>query len=136
MGIRKKIKMYKFIHYFIYNQQLQKGKSEGFARANGGMAVGFAMCVHFTLIISITNTILKKYFPVVIPAKGFDAIKCIALAILMAAFFGFKSKKRTELIMDKLVTEKDPTRGSNAFKVIAIIFVPIIIIFILAPKAS
>jgi hypothetical protein len=128
--------MYKFIHYYIYSQQLQKGKSEGFARANGGMTVGFAMCVHFTLIISITNTILRKYFPVVITAKGLDAIKCIALAILVAAFFWFKSKKRTELIMDKLITEKDPTRGGNAFKVIAIIFVPMIVIFILAPKAN
>jgi hypothetical protein len=92
MGIRKKITMYKFIHYFIYNQQLQKGKSEGFARANGGMVAGLAMSMHFILIITIAKTIISKYFPIVLTAKDFDAIKCITLAILVAAFFWFKSK--------------------------------------------
>lgn len=128
--------MYKFIHYFIYNQQLQKGKSEGFARANGGLVVGLAMGLHFALIVTIAKTVLTKYFPVVVSAKGLDIIKCIALAIFLTSFFWFSSKKRTQVIMDKLVTEKDPTRKSNAIKVIAIIFVPIIVVFILAPKGS
>jgi hypothetical protein len=128
--------MYNFIHYFIYNQQLQKGKSERFSRANGGLVAGMTMVLHFVLILAIIRAILSAYFAIAIPAIAFSGIKFIASIIALSSFFWFKSKKRTELIMDKLVTEKDPTRGSNAFKVIAIIFVPIIIIFILAPKAS
>jgi len=126
--------MYNFIHYYIYNQQLQKGKSEGFARANGSMVAAMTISMHIALLLSVIKMILIKYCDIVLQPKYLWLAHPGLMTIFLIFYFRFSSKKNTELIMDKLATEKDPTRGSNTIKIVALIFVPIIIVFILAPK--
>ena len=128
--------MYRFDHYFRYNQQLQRGKSDAVARATGGMLAAMTISIHIVLLLSVIKMILAKYFAMVLQRKDLWFVYPGLMIIFLFYSFWFGSKKRTQVIMDKLVTEKDPTRGSNAIKVIAIIFVPLIVVFILAPKAS
>jgi hypothetical protein len=128
--------MYKFIHYFIYNQQLQKGKSEAFARGNGSLVAALAIVLHLELIFAITRKILSNYYTISFTRKEYQFILYALLGIMALSYYWFNSVKRTQRIMDKLVTDRDPTRTGNVIKVIAIIFIPLIISIILAPRAN
>jgi hypothetical protein len=128
--------MYNFIHYFIYNQQLQKGKSDPFARANGGMVAALALCLHILLIFGILKKVLAARFSINFPVNYYGIAKLVILSILSLAYLWFKSEKRTQQIMAKLTTDKDPTRIANAFKVIIIIFLPIILLIIISQQPN
>jgi len=100
------------------------------------MVAGLAVCMHFYFVVALVKWILSGYLNIRIPRIDYGTIKIVGLGILGSAFYWFNSKKRTQKIMDKLVTDKDPTSRINAIKVIGIIFVPTILIIILAQKSS
>jgi hypothetical protein len=127
--------MYSFVHYFIYNQQLQKGKTEGFARSNGSLVAALTIVIHLELIFVIVRKTLSKNYFVSFSTVGYRLFQLLILGIFALAYYWFNSTERTQRIMGKLVTEKDPARGVNAIKVIALIFVPVITMIILVPKA-
>jgi uncharacterized membrane protein len=128
--------MYKFVYYFIYNQQLQKGKSEAFARGNGSLVAALAVVLHLELLFTLIRKVLSNYYSISFNKKEYQFILYALLGIFALSYYWFKSVKRTQRIMDKLVTDRDPTRTGNVIKVIAIIFIPLIVIIILAPRAN
>jgi hypothetical protein len=125
--------MYNFVYYFIYNQQLQKGKSEWYARGLGGMVAALPICLHGLLILIIFKKILLVYFNIQLKVN-YSIAKQVTVLIFFLLSFWFKSKKTTERIMAKLTTDKDPTRTANAIKVVIIIFLPIILALILSQR--
>lgn len=127
--------MYYFVYYVIYNQQIQKGKSEGFARANGGLVVALAIAAHFILLFAFTKNIIFRYLQIATVPKDWNFGYIVAFLIFSWAFKWFKSEKRTKIIMDKLLTESDPSRTGNLFKVLCVIIIPFILIFIISPAA-
>ena len=52
--------MYNFIFFFIYSQQIQKGKSEIFSRLNGSLIAGIAIVVHIGFILSVLRKNILK----------------------------------------------------------------------------
>jgi hypothetical protein len=132
----KNVKMYKFVHYFIYNQQLQKGKSEGFSRWNGSMVAALAVCIHISFVLAVAKWLLSDFFNIRIPNIDHWIIKIVALGIFGLSSYWFNSKERTQRIIDQLGKGEYATGSNNAIKVIAIIFVPVIFIIILAQKSS
>jgi len=127
--------MYNFVYYVIYNQQIQKGKSARFSRANGGLVVGLAVAVHICLILVFMRRVLFKLIGISSQSKDWNFAYIVTSVAFWCAFWWIKTEKRTQIIMDKLVTDKDPSRTGNIIKVFAIIVIPIIIIFALSPSA-
>jgi hypothetical protein len=85
--------MYKFIHYYIYSQQLQREKSEGFARVNGSMVAAMTISIHIALLLSVIKMILAKYYDIVLPPKYLWLAYPGLMAIFLIFSFWFSSKK-------------------------------------------
>ena len=123
--------MYNFIYYVLYNQQKQKGRSESYSRFHGSMPTWFAMFVHIILLFEVIKKILLVYYNIAIPRKYLVFVYFLPGPMYLTSFW-YRSNKITKKIMDKFLTDKDPARDSNLFKVEALIFVPIIVFFILS----
>ena len=121
--------MYNFIYYVIYNQQKQKNRSESYSRFHGSLLAWFAMFFHILLLIAIIRKILLVYYNISIPRKYLNFLYFLPGPSYLISFW-YRSNKVTQKIMDKFLTDKDPARDSNLFKVAALIFLPIIIMFV------
>jgi len=123
--------MYNFIFYVIYSQQKQKGKSEKFSIWNGYLIVAMAIFIHLVLLFVIIKKILLVYYNISIPGKYLTLGYVLQPTILFLAGYWYRSNNRTEKIMNKFLTDKDPTRYGNFLKVKLILAIPIIILFYL-----
>jgi len=79
--------------------------------------------------------VLFKLIGISSQSKDWNFAYIVTSVAFWCAFWWIKTEKRTQIIMDKLVTDKDPSRTGNIIKVFAIIVIPIIIIFALSPSA-
>ena len=128
--------MYNFVYYVIYNQQIQKGKSEWFSRCNGAGVAALSATMHGMFLISVTRRIVFKYLRISTENKDWGFVYWVSAIIFALTFWWFNSAKRTQLINDKLLTDKDPSRNGNIFKVLAILVIPVILIMIMTPPAD
>jgi hypothetical protein len=125
--------MYDFIYYVIYNQQLEKGKSLGFSRYNGCLIVAFTIWVHILFLFALLKTIFIEWFRSHI-GKSNHAITGLFFVGVFGLVFYHYNIKRTEAILNRYSNGMNPTSVSNYGKVIGILFIPLILIAILASK--
>ncbi len=126
--------MYNFIFIVIYIQQIEKKRSETFARYNGSLIVSFTLGLHLLLIAAIIKKIQKYYFDVDFYFENKSILILFAL-ILFTLTFRYYSKNKTQIIQDKYAPKRKYILNSkNIAKVIVIIFLPLFLIVLLAKK--
>jgi hypothetical protein len=124
--------MYNFIFFFIYSQQIQKGKSELFSLLNGRLIVWLAVGIHIGFIFSIYRKIFfqgnegygNQY-------SGIITLFIFVLAILVNIYY---SKKRVANILVGYSGELISMSTWNITKMLLLIFAPLITLMILSVK--
>lgn len=127
--------MYDFIFYVIYNQQLQKAKSQKFARYNGSLIALVTFFFHIFLLLTIIKffgNINITIFGLLLKENRFLEVGFLVVCLGVAYYF--YNDKRIERISNKYVNSGNPTSRINYLKVILLMFVPLILFFVLARK--
>jgi hypothetical protein len=127
--------MYDFIFFFIYSQQIQKGKSELFSRLNGSLIVGVTLVIHIAFVLSVFRKIFfhgdEGYN---VGGQTGDIVgKFIVILIFVSAQF-YYNIKRAEIILRKHDGSLIAMSTSNIIKVLLLIFAPLIILMRLSIK--
>ena len=117
--------MYNFIYFVIYNQQIQKGSSQTFARYNGSLIVALALIGHASLVLLSLKKVLSNFFAIEFPAKNKVVFLPFVILFILLALLYYNSD-RTKEVIEKFTSDKDPVRILNFVKVLSIIFVPVI----------
>ncbi len=121
--------MYNLIFYYIYCQQINKGKSIGFARFNGGLIVFLTIWLHAFLILAI----IEKYFKHKVDIAFFTNNKTLEYSfMLLCIWFAFLyfNNKRVEKI-DAEFSEKGWFNNYGGFLTLLLIFAPLISIVVI-----
>jgi glucan phosphoethanolaminetransferase (alkaline phosphatase superfamily) len=118
--------MYDFIYYIVYKQQIEKGKSLGFSRYNGCLIVGLTLIIHLLLIFSILKTIFLNWFTNHI-GKVNQGILFLFVLLVFGSVFYYYNARVTEKILKRYSQDVEPMKMLTYFKIIIIIFVPLII---------
>jgi len=127
------LKMYNFIYYIIYKQQIEKGRSLGFARYNGCLIVGLTVIIHVMLFFSILKTIFLNWFKNHI-GKVNSGIMFLFVFIVFCLVFYYYNSRITEKILNRYSRDLKPSRTINYIKIMIITLIPLIIGIILARK--
>ncbi|CAN5500664.1 hypothetical protein BH10BAC3_BH10BAC3_02120 [soil metagenome] len=84
--------MYDYIFFFIYSQQIRKGKSESFSRYNGALIVALSLVIHIFFCFAV----YRKFF--LEPGQGYgflnrssESVPVIVIFVLV--FFYYIEKK-------------------------------------------
>jgi hypothetical protein len=124
--------MYDFIFFFIYSQQIQKGKSDLFSIINGRLIVWFAFIVHVGFIFSVFR---KIYFQT---GEGFgyqyNSLIIFFIFLLSILVNIYYSKKKVEKILVKHNGNLTVINTINTIKVMVLIFVPLVIMMKLSVR--
>ena len=120
--------MYNLIFYYIYRQQINKGKSTGFARYNGSLIVFLALCMHIFLVMAI----MQKYFNHNADIKFLTTNKPLEyiifiLCVWLTSFY--YNKRRAEKIEGKYC-EKEWVNSYGGGITLLLIFAPLLSIAI------
>ena len=126
--------MYNFVFFFIYSQQIQKGKSEFFSIRNGALIVGLTLIIH----IGFLYAIYRKIF--LMGSQGYGGSKSIISLFVIAIFVlsqFYYNKKITNKILERENGELLFTGDIwNNIKMILLCFVPLIIEICLSIKTN
>ena len=114
-------------------QQLEKGKSKGFARYNGALIVGLTVGIHAMLLYSILKTIFLNWFKNHVGKVNPGILSLFVFSVFGLVFYYYDSKI-TEKILNRHADAQNPTRAINYVKVISIMFIPLILGIILAKR--
>ncbi len=124
--------MYDFIFFFIYSQQIQKGKSEAFSILNGRLIVWVAFGIHLGFVFSIFRKVFfqrdtgygNKYNSII-------TIFIVLLSILISVYY---NKKKAEKILAKHNGNLIVINTINTIKILLLIFIPLIILMKLSQR--
>lgn len=114
-------------------QQLEKGKSKGFARYNGALIVGLTVIIHIMLLYSILKTIFLNWFKTYVD-KGSSGILYLFVFSVFGLGFLYYNSKKTEKILNRYSDDQNPTKTINYIKVISLMLIPLILGIILAKR--
>lgn len=115
--------MYDFLFFFIYSQQIQKGKSETFSRLNGSLIAGITLEIHILFILSILRKIFFQ------SGQGYGLINknievlIVVLIIILAGLY--YNQKRVEKIKKLRNGNLISITTINIVKMLLLIFVPL-----------
>ncbi len=125
--------MYDFIYFIIYQQQIEKGKSLGFARYNGCLIVGLTVIIHLMLLFSILKTIFSDWFTHHLGKVSEGTNLFFTIAIFCLVFYYYNARK-TKRVMNKYAGKVKQKKIFNLLKITVIIFIPLMIEIMLARK--
>jgi hypothetical protein len=125
--------MYSFIYFVIYNQQIQRGKSESFSRYNGSLIVSLAFGIHIMFILAIIKKIRSYFFNLDFFTETKNTLTPFVFILMISTFF-YYNKNRTDKILVKYSAIEKPLSQPNIFKVICIIFIPLAFIIAFTKK--
>lgn len=121
--------MYNFIFYYIYRQQINKGKSNGFARYNGGLIVVVSFCLHIFLVMAV----MQKYFNHKVDIRFLTSNKLLEyILFFFCVWFAYLyyNIERAEKIESEFL-EKEWFDNYGGIITLLLIFVPLILIIII-----
>lgn len=125
--------MYDFIYYIIYKQQIEKGRSVGFARYNGCLIVGITIIIHLMFFLSVLKTIFLDWFKNHI-GKVNEGMIFLFVFLVFCSVFYYYNARITEGILNRYSGDIKSTRIISYVKIMIIILFPLIIAIILARK--
>ena len=117
--------MYNLIFYFIFNQQINKGRSRGFARFNGSLIVYVALLIHVFLILEI----IKKFFHNKMDIKFLTenkTLEFIFFSLCILLLYSYYTPKRIEAITNKYAMSS-LLENYGGVITICLIFIPLLI---------
>lgn len=117
--------MYDFIFYFIYHQQINKGKSKTFARFNGSLIVYVALLIHLFLLLEIIRKLFSSKIDLGFLTKN-TFLEVILFAILIRLSYSYYTPKRIETIINKY-EESSIIEDYGGLITICLIFIPLLV---------
>jgi hypothetical protein len=121
--------MYNLIFYYIYRQQINKGKSNGFARFNGSLIVFVAFCFDIMLLMAI----MQKYFGNKVDIRFLTSNKFLEYILFFFCIwctYSYYNSKRAEKIESKFLA-KEWFDNYGGVVTLLLIFVPLMLIIII-----
>ncbi|MBS1915400.1 MAG: hypothetical protein JST87_03925 [Bacteroidetes bacterium] len=122
--------MYDFIFFFIYSQQMIKGRDENFSRWNGAIVSVVAFMIHTMLILVVIDRFLlsgSRHFI----NTAIETVKLFVVPLLLLSGF-YYNPHRLKQILEKNQGNLYILNTIQIIKILLLIFGPMILIFVLA----
>lgn len=123
--------MYNLIFFYIYRQQLNKGKDKDFAIYNGSLIVSLAAFFHLATLYVIIEKVIK-YEPDLSILKYYKSIEIVVIGLYMLIIYRYFSKNKKRIAkIEEQYSNNEIIKSYGGIIVAGLIFVPLLLFIIL-----